>query len=75
MMDEALEMYVIYQHPKDFPNYYVARLWKVNADGPVATQKYRVAATLDEVRGFVPFGKVRIERDPNDEPQIVEMWI
>lgn len=64
-------VWVIYQRPKDYPRKFVARLW--NLDEPTATAL--VADTLEEVRGLLPAGLVRIERNPLDDPVILEAWV
>ncbi len=74
-METTLEMFVVYKHPKDFPEDYVIRLWIIDAEGPKATTQYFTAKTLWEVRRFVPAGRVQLDRRPDDEPQIVEVWV
>jgi hypothetical protein len=75
MSDEVLKMWVIYDHPRDFPDCFVARLWHVKAGVTEATIAIRAAGTLSEVRGMLPMGLVNIGRRIADEPQIVEVWV
>jgi hypothetical protein len=68
-------MYVIYEKPLDFPNCFVVRRYLISRHGAKLTLDHFTAATLEDARNGIPFGLVRIERDPLDEPQIVESWI
>ena len=70
-----LDMYVVYERPLDFPNSFVVRHWIVDADGGKPTDWMVVGKTLDDVRQAIPGYCVRLERSPEDEPQIVESWI
>jgi hypothetical protein len=49
MRDEALNMWVIYDHPRDMPDCFVARLWRIEAGRTTPTQALRAAGTLREV--------------------------
>lgn len=72
-----LEMYVVYAHPSDYPHNYVLRRWVVTGAGDRLPDHdwFALGATLEEVRAHVPVHCVRTERHPNDEPQIVEVWV
>lgn len=71
---DALDMWVIYERPLDFPTGYVARLWKVTAVmRPTLTAIF--AASLEAARAGLPPGLTRVARHPSDEPQIVEVWL
>jgi hypothetical protein len=77
MSGTVMEMYVVYKRPKDYPDHYVLRKWIIGAakDRPLPSEWFALADTLDAIRAQVPNGFIRLERDPNDEPQIVECWI
>jgi hypothetical protein len=76
MSAAKLEMFVIYERPRDFPEGYVMRRWVIGEGGDSsATDEMATAPTLAEIRVFVPSYCVRLERDPKDEPQIVEVWL
>jgi len=65
-------MWVIYDHPSDYPNSFVAREFVL--DKP--TENFIAIANLDELRGhFLEIGLTCITRSPEDEPQIVETWL
>lgn len=75
MADNDLHMWTIYQHPSDQPYPYVVRQWVVRPSGPVPHSGSIPAMTLEEARGCVPPGLHRIDRDPTDDPVIVETWL
>ncbi len=75
MNETALEMFVIYFNPKDFPNLFVVRRWTVDGGRPLPTPDHWIANSLDDARGLVPYGLVPLARDPSDDPVIVESWI
>lgn len=74
---EALPMWVVYDHPTDYPNRWVARLFVWDAE----TSQYRATDTsmftderqaIDEVmqRGGLTF----VHRFPDDDAVIVGTW-
>ena len=68
----VLLAWVIYDHPRDYPEHYVARL---HADGK-GTEQFALFHELEHARlhcreaGFL----TRIGRDPSDDPVIIESW-
>jgi hypothetical protein len=75
MTDDALALWTVYDHPSDFPDRFIARLSLISRTGVVATQKTVSAATLEELRDRLPPGLCRLDRDPSDDPVIVETWL
>jgi hypothetical protein len=69
-MNTGLEIWTVYYNPLDYPGLYVARLFILDKPTLITV----VAWTLEEVRECLPPGLVRMERMPEDEPQIVECW-
>ena len=68
----SLPCIVVYDHPKDFPDAFVARLF----DGEQPTQVHAQADTLDALYTQLPLhGLVRIPRYKQDDPVILEAWI
>lgn len=61
----------IYKNPKDYPGKYIARLWDV--DRP--TNIVAIAESLEEIRETKPADMVIMQRQPQDDPVIVETWI
>jgi hypothetical protein len=73
---DALEMWVIYDHPRDMPDFFVARLWRIGPGGTMeATKGLHFAVTLDEVRALLPPGLFNLGRMSGDDPVITEVWV
>ena len=72
---DYLSMWVIYEHPKDFPDKFVARLHMAWKGGHAPTNCAVIGDTLDEVRDRLPEGVINIGRQIEDEPHIVEVWL
>jgi hypothetical protein len=78
MIDSAvLPMWTIYNHPKDYPKSFVARLWYVGAGGsPIPTDQVIVFPTLEAIRDRMRAqGLTRLMRNENDDPVIIETWL
>jgi hypothetical protein len=71
-----LAMWVIYDRPLDYPHCAVARLWHATADGrAVAKRDTIIAPNVEAVRRELPPGLFRLDRQPSDDPCIVETWL
>ena len=72
-MIEPLPLYVVYDHPKDFPPGFVVRRW-LN-DTP--TEEALLFKTLLEARDFASDkgGRACLARFDEDDPVIVEVWM
>jgi hypothetical protein len=70
-MNNKLELWVIFDHPKDYPNYFVVRVFLNNQP----TDRAFLCNSLESARKVIPSDKFCIQRDPNDDPVIVETWI
>ena len=73
-MTDQLAIWTIFNKPLDMPDAYVARKFLIGQQ-PVPTDEMFSAQTLDEVRGMLPEGLFRLERNPADDPVIVESWV
>lgn len=77
--DEVLRLYVIFDHPLDFPEHVVISLQMVpmGGDGRVFRDPHVLAfETLDDARAWCARrGLCCLPRDPEDDPKIVETWI
>mgnify|MGYP001559154991 CR=1 FL=1 len=84
---ECLVMWTLYDHPLDFPGWFVVRrcfcvTWKDGMPGlagegahaPIFDVVPRLASSLAEARSFVPLGLYRQPRSDGDDPFIVEVW-
>lgn len=66
---------MIYHHPADYPRDFVVREW-VCSRGESSPQHLAILApTLEAARAALPPGLHRLERHPNDDPTITEVWI
>ncbi len=74
-MSNVLSQWVIYDHPRDYPEKFVMRRWKIGAENVLATDEMATADTLDEIRRAVPPGRYRLPRYRDDDPCIVEVWL
>ena len=71
----GLDLYVVYRNPSDFPGQYVVRR-QVAGPGVIFKDARPLAVgNLAAVRAALPTGLVRLERDPNDDPCIFEVWL
>ncbi|MDD3230899.1 MAG: hypothetical protein PHE09_17035 [Oscillospiraceae bacterium] len=66
-----LPLICVYKNPADYPNKYVARLWDV--DKP--TTLVAITDSFEEIRAAKPPEMVIMQRQPNDDPVIIETWI
>lgn len=74
-VSDYLQMWVVYERPTDCPNGVVARLHLAGKGEHGPTNRALFGATLDEVRKQLPPGLLLFARHPDDEPQIVEVWL
>lgn len=70
----SLKNWVIYERPTDHPVGFVVREFEVTA-GEVKPLEAQTAPTLEAARELVPAGLYRIDRFPQDDPNIVEVWM
>ena len=66
-----LFIWTVYDHPKDYPNDFVVRVW--NYDKP--TKIVHTGKTLEDARRHIPDGLIKLDRLPQDDPCIVEVWL
>jgi hypothetical protein len=75
-MIEDLPMWVVYDHPADYPDRYVARQHVVGIAGDQSTDRTMVSLSLESIRtALANQGLVCITRNPEDDPVIVETWL
>lgn len=70
-----LLIWTIYDHPPDFPDWFVARpqIIRPKTAGPMPL--HLMANDLNRLRLMLPDGLVRLERHPVDNPFILEVWV
>jgi len=72
----TIDIWTVYDHPTDYPNNVVARLWRVQDGGYTHTGNILVADDLKHMRKLLrPSGLTRLDRYANDDPKIVECWL
>lgn len=64
-------IWTIYKHPSDYPGKYVARQFLYGEPGAI----FLVADTLKQIRAKIPPEMLKLPRDINDDPVIVESYI
>ncbi len=73
-----MNLYTIYDSPRDFPDTYIVRRWEVvdNEKEPVAREVFMVDKDLDKIRAELQKkGLLAFQRDEDDDAKIVETWI
>lgn len=73
----VLDMWVVYDHPTDFPANYIARRWYIvpNED-PIVSREIIPAAELDDLRYVLDgMGLSQLAHMDNDDPVIIETWL
>lgn len=75
-MDDALPMWVVYDHPPDHPTMFVAKEVLVSAAGPVESGQCMMAPDLHLLRAFLQNSHflIPMARAEDDDPYIVETW-
>jgi hypothetical protein len=67
-------MWTVYEHPRDYPDHFVARKFLVTTVTQPTTDMF-VADSLEELRSLLPHGLHRLPRFEHDDPKIVEVWL
>jgi hypothetical protein len=77
MTREPLPLWTVYDHPRDMPHCFVARLSMIGeGPEPRATGTILISDSLEPLReAFIAQGLTCIARSPNDDPVIVECWL
>lgn len=72
-----LSIWTVYDHPKDYPDNYVARLFITDKEGFVPTDSIIITDSLETLRTILltQMNLTRISRYNEDDPKIVEVWI
>jgi hypothetical protein len=71
----VLNMWTVYDHPKDFPHSYVARRFEIGGGEPLATNDI-IQGELSIIReSFCQCGLTCLTRNEGDDPNIVETWL
>lgn len=69
--DIRFPIFVLYDHPKDFPDNIVARLWDMGLPTPTVC----LFNSLGEARAAMPQGFLRFGRNVHDDAVIIEFYV
>ena len=72
-MAETISQYAIYDHPRDFPDHFVLREWRIKDGLVMPAEGCWLTKTLEDARALVPSGFYNFGRLPGDDPVIVEV--
>lgn len=73
---DSLVTWTIYDHPKDFPNHVVVRPWEVVSGGHIEPGPQWLCESLEQARELLaPLRLHRLDRQPEDDPTIMETWL
>jgi len=77
MRGQHLEMYTVYDHPKDYPEAFVVRRFRITKDGPLPDDRFLfISIDLDTCRELMMMMQLtRVMRDADDDPVILETWL
>lgn len=71
-----LSMWTVYQSPTDYPGQFVARRWICDNNPPIATSDMLVSPLYEDIRrAMIERDMVRMQRNDEDDPVILETWI
>lgn len=77
-MAAELNVWVVYDHPLDQPEFFVARRWVAGAGVNEATEDTILARSIHELRSILLHrfpGLYCLQRQPGDDPVILETWL
>lgn len=76
--ESILPQWVVYDHPTDFPSKWVVRRWTIGPGVMNCDSEVHLFDSLDAARahvfGVYP-GAYRLDRQPDDDPNICEVWL
>lgn len=76
--DEYISIFAIYERPRDHPDHFVVREWRVfgGRTEPVPSASCALFDTLDAARQpLMERGFQCLNRTPDDDENIVETWL
>ncbi len=75
-MHKVLDLFTVYHSPRDFPGEYAVRRFSIEGNEAKPGVLVALGPTLESVRRMIPaYANHRLPRSPQDEPQIVEVWL
>jgi hypothetical protein len=74
-LHRRLPMWVVYRPmTREYPGLWVTRMY-VSLPAPKVTRFVMTHGTLPELRAMLPAGLTRLNRHPDDVPEIEEVWL
>lgn len=73
--EDTLVMFIVYKHPEDFPNQFVARRWEIGRGTAQPTPFFVARDSLYDLHAALPRSLVMMPRMPGDDPAIQEVWL
>jgi hypothetical protein len=73
-----LVMWTVYKHPNDYPGEYVAKKFVIAEDSYQCSKESISSRSLRDVRNVLRSlypRLIQLNRPPDDEPHIVEVWL
>ena len=76
-MTTSLALWVVYDHPADYPASYVARRFDTDAKGSMPTESIIICPELEMLRMIlaIDMGLTCLARAETDDRVIVETWV
>ena len=71
----TLSLWTIYDHPKDYPDHFVAQKWVIENGQKKWTDRILLHTSLEGLRAQLPIGLYCLPRQEEDDPIIVETWV
>ena len=76
MPTDDIVLYAIYRPSREFPRTYTVRRWEVRSARLIDNNlPLCIAPTLEDARKVVPEGRMRFDREVEDDPAVVESWL
>lgn len=73
-MPDGLPMWVVYDHPTDYPDRLVARYWDGTRPTATILTDHDLVSLRHKIRAEGP-DLIRFMRAPEDDPKILEVWV
>jgi hypothetical protein len=70
-----LLIWSIYDHPPDYPQWFVARPTIIRPKTSGALPMHLMAHDLEKLRAMLPDGLTRLSAAAWDDPQVIEVWV
>jgi hypothetical protein len=75
-MSGKLDIWVVFgTGTRDFPGVFVCRRNEIGPGTVTITEDHFTGDSLDDIRRQLPPGLHRMDRHPEDDPNIIETWL